>query len=202
MKDRDSLIPIIVTSCIGKTFIDKELNEEIKKCFNSNTIPKSSSEDHNDVALRLQIRTDWMLHKDTNFPCKVIGELSDLISRVIEKIEVYPAIYNHHKLGNRYKINMIDMWYSRCVSEKSVTDPHIHNRGINSYSFVLYNNLPSGHSSIIFSDYLMSWKKAIEVREGDVLVFSSGLVHWAFDTEVDRSMIAGNFVLEPYTEND
>jgi hypothetical protein len=186
-------------TCIGKTFIDNTLNDQIKSCIESSVISKLPSGNHRDIALQMQIRSDWQLHKNTDFPSMIVSELTSLISGVVENMELFPDMYNHFNLGNRYKINILDMWYSRCVSDKSTTDPHIHDRGINNFSFVLYNNLPSGKSSLTFSDYLMNWKKRIIVREGDVLVFPSSLIHWSFDTEVDRAMIAGNFVLEPYT---
>jgi hypothetical protein len=55
--------------------------------------------------------------------------------------------------------------------------------------------IPSGESSFTFTNSDFTWKQRLIVKEGDILVFPSGTVHWSFDTEEERSIFSGNLLL-------
>jgi len=194
VEERVSVIPSISTVVpIGRSFFDFKETDSIMKFFeNSENYESSWAVDQGDSDLHLMERTDWNLYENNEFKTKFRETIDNRIFEVTYKMSHFP-LYNGHYNQLNHEIQVYNIWFARC-KKGGYTDPHHHGAGSGLYSFVYYLKVPSKETSLTFSNLEFFNKRRFIIREGDLLVFPSGLVHWSFDTEDDRCLIAGNFV--------
>jgi hypothetical protein len=194
VEERVSVIPSFSSVLpIGKTFFKDEDTDEIMSFFeNKNNYESDWAVQHGDSDLHLTERTDWNLYQNENFKTLFQEKIDAVIFDVTYKLSHYPTYYSHYNAISQ-EIQMYNIWFARC-KKGGYTDPHHHGCGSGLYSFVYYLKVPSGETSLTFSNLEFYNKKRFIIKKGDVFVFPSSLVHWTNDTEDDRCLLAGNFV--------
>jgi cupin superfamily acireductone dioxygenase involved in methionine salvage len=190
--ERKSLIYYPDYQKIVRSFLTKkEINEIIS------FIEKDTSEklEVYDDQLFLTKRTDWQYHKNDKFK-----PYFEILKKQIDECiyENFTSSFKKFNRGSKFRYDLIylDTWFAKS-QKNSYVDTHDHGDDIGAFSFVCYLKIPSGESSLTFTNSEFSWKQRIIVKEGDILVFPSGTIHWSFDIEEERSIFSGNTLLAP-----
>jgi len=191
---RVSLIPFPNIIPIAKTFFDSQENENILSFFEkAHSCNIDWAVNHGDSDLHLMERTEWDLYDNVNFKNSFKHIIEKRIFDAMVDVSSFPRPSKFMRFIPDYKVQMYNIWFARCKSG-GYTDPHHHGLSLGCYSFVHYLKLPSKVTSLTFSNSDSSIKDRMILREGDMIVFPSNLLHWTFETEDDRCLLAGNFV--------
>ncbi len=183
------------TTFIMKSFLDEDERSKIYEFIEEHQKNKLYTYDDN---LKNVERTDWHYHLHDDFRPYydiVLKKLYDCMMRY--SLRTGQTSSNDRPLFEKmlYKIFMLNSWYAKC-RKNAIVQPHNHGYGYSLFSFACYLKIPSLKSSLFFGNTSFTWIKSLDVREGDIIVFPSHLLHWTNDVEEGRALFSGNFVWE------
>jgi hypothetical protein len=186
-ENRVSLIPYEEKMFLMKTFLNESEKNNILSFI------------ENDLDLNLKLyndnlilteRTEWIYHENEKF--KLL--FKTIKNQIIDGMKAFTESFGENSVPIIYNVEMIETWFAKC-KKNGYTRPHNHGNSFGAFSYSCYLKLPSKTSSIEFANRDFSWQERIKVREGDILIFPTHLTHWSFDTEEERSLLSGNFIL-------
>jgi hypothetical protein len=179
---------------LAKTFFDHKETQSILNFFEDGSNYDSEwAVNYGDSDLHLMERTEWDLYDNIDFKNSFKKIIENRLYDAMMDVSCFPRPSKFMRFVPNYKVQMYNIWFARC-KKGGYTDPHNHGLSLGCYSFVYYLKLPSKVTSLTFSNSDSSIKDRMLLREGDMIVFPSNLLHWSFDTEDDRCLLAGNFV--------
>lgn len=198
-RSKISEIPFNQKSFFVKTFIDE--NDRIKILDFIEKQQENKLDVINDNLIETE-RTDWDYHLNLEFR----PYYNIIFKELLLGMTYFSKNYGNHKTSDNYNsckfsIFMLNCWYAKS-KKNAYVQPHDHGSGYFSFSFSCYLNIPSKISSLTFMSAQAEWRENVAVKEGDILIFPSHLLHWTRDVEENRSILSGNFLLEMKRECD
>lgn len=193
--NKTSLILFPQTIAIGKTSLTEnerlELLDRIK-LKERNKKKEFITEEISDNLID-QERSDWHIHQQPEFADYFQNVLYPRLDEIAQQMISYPS--KDHGLHNLFEhtLRIHDSWFAR--NKNGYTQPHNHGNHLYGLSFVCYLELPSKETSITFNNHSHDYILPVYVKEGDMIVFPSNLIHWAFGLEEGRSFISGNMFM-------
>ena len=189
-----SYIPVMKTDFILKTSLDKEL------CDKLISITKDKVVDDIPDNLKNVKRTPWQLHTDE--------DVAPYINKVVEKVNhcvrtrlnyPHPNQDNPSYFENKmfyYSFATFNAWVA-FYEDSSFVEPHCHTEYPSFYSSSAYLSTGDKETTSLsfLSDESPSFnenKLEVTVKEGDMLIFPSNMIHWTDDAYKGRVILSCN----------
>jgi len=184
-------LPFKENVLVVKTFLDEKNRLEIL-----NAIEEDGSYNYENYSNNLieTKRTDWFYHENEKFKPFYDNVIKKVLFDGMENFAIPNPCYRDALDDVTYSIETTNCWFAKST-EKSHVYPHIHGNSYGFFSYSCYLKLPSSRTSLTFSSKSLLLRETIEVKEGDILIFPSDLIHWTNDIENERSILSGNFIL-------
>lgn len=175
---------------IMKVSIDSEYLDNMIR-FSEKHIETNLDEDN----LVGRKRTDWQLNNKEGFH-EVFSPMIHKVNLVLDHYINTDINFGSNQLmlpeGTKIDTILFECW-TAWFEQGGATLPHAHNNVPTHFSTALYLRLPKGKTSLGFGNNSVSQRVIHDIREGDMLIFPSSLVHWGFDHDEGRIMTSANW---------
>ena len=147
--------------------------------------------------------------RDNPETCKSKDHIDVLHNKLFEslndKVEEHVNKMFHLNVGENFKLKLNQAWFNK-GSDELIIDPHKHQHSVFSavyYPFsvdgrIRFLNPANSINYMLDLTHIRVWNEYIaehhteNVRTGDLIVFRSGMFHWAIPSQYDRYSIAYN----------
>ena len=140
-------------------------------------------------------RTDWLLNHKEGFHeafKPMIDKLNFILHHYIDTDASFGSSQLNLPESAKIRTILFDCW-TAWFEQGGATLPHAHGNIPTHFSTVLYLRLPKGKTSLGFGNNTLTQRVIHDIREGDMLIFPSSLVHWGFDHDEGRIMTSANW---------